>query len=328
MPNKTLIEWTTYTSNPIAPAGGGWGCSKVSPGCAHCYAERLNKRMGNHRDFQGRWEFALKRKELDGLKRLNDRVGDLGIPTYVFLGDMTDIFHPDVPFEMLVELFLVLDECGNLIIQSLTKRPGRMAYFANHVLGGKWPANVWAGTSVESQKYAPRLDVLARVPAKVRFVSYEPALGPVDFGPWLECPHLCLDECGWDNLEREYHSVACATDAQLHWVIYGGESGPGARPMDPVWARSIRDQCIAAGTPQFFKQWGEWIPFGQLEVGPQMATFNQMSLRETGERIYLDGEYIVRLGKKAAGAVLDGREWRELPTSVAVESFSISESSQ
>ena len=318
MPNKTAIEWTDYTSNPIAPVGGGWGCSKVSPGCTNCYAERMNKRMGNKRDFEGKWKFMLKHKELDGLRRLNGTV-DPGATFQVFLGDMTDIFHSDVPFEMLRELFAVLDQCDRLTLQVLTKRPGRMAHFANVVLGGYWPSNVWAGTSVElewdgNRHIAARLDLLTQVPARVRFVSYEPALGPVDFGPWLwpttfgcpSCiehedgvsPHPCMQHDGDDDRSL------------IHWVIAGGESGPGARPPHPDWFRSVRDQCQAAGVPFFFKQWGEWIHYQQIQVGNQMEIYNA-SHRTIRER--WKGGLVCRLGKKAAGALLDGREWREFP---------------
>lgn len=303
MPNKTNIEWTDYTSNPIAPVGGGWGCSKVSPGCDHCYAERLNKWRGNKRDFQGRWKFYLKEKELEGLKRLNYQVGDFGTSTYVFLGDMTDIFHPDVPFTMLEELFAVLDECDLLTVQLLTKRPGRMAYFANQVLGGSWPPNVWAGTSVEAEwdgrrHLIKRLDLLAQVPAKVRFVSYEPALGPVDFTPWLGVQHYPLTP------EAEYVAFR---DPSVHWVITGGESGPGARPMHPAWVRSARDQCQAAGVAFFLKQWGLYEPAGYPVIGN--APWTAMPWLDIGDGF----PPMVRLTNKVGTAFLDGREWREFP---------------
>jgi len=308
MPNKTGIEWTDYSSNPIAPVGGGWGCSKVSPGCEHCYAERINKRMGNHRDFQGRWTFILKDKELEAIFRLNNRVKLQYIdeaaapPTYVFLGDMTDIFHPDVAIVTLEALFRVLASCNRLTFQVLTKRPGRMAYFANDVLGGSWPSNIWAGTSVEQEwdgkrELTARLDLLARVPAKVRFCSYEPVLGPVNFGPWLRADRPDVINPLWGP-----------GDQTLHWIIAGGESGPGARPAHPDWFRQARDQCQAAGVPFFMKQWGEWLPQDE-------CTDEQWSkARERYGEEDSDGWHRwAWVGKKAAGALLDGRAWREMP---------------
>ena len=249
MPNKTAIEWTDYTSNPIAPVGGGWGCSKVSPGCDHCYAERLNKWRGNKRDFRGRWQFRLNEKELDGLIKLNSTSDAGGSPIKVFLGDMTDIFHGDVPFGMLHELFAVLDNLDRLILQTLTKRVGRMAYFANHVLGGSWPENVWAGTSVESAKYLPRLTVLASVPAKVRICSFEPLLEDLDVRPWLTgkwwhckfCDRAYREGDGCDHGLVSSDGVRMA-EGMLDWGIYGGESGPGARPMHPDSARLCSTQ--------------------------------------------------------------------------------------
>ena len=342
MPNKTNIEWTDYTSNPIAPVGGGWGCSKVSPGCDHCYAERLNKWRGNKRDFQGRWKFYLKGKELEDLRRLNDRVANLGTPTYVFLGDMTDIFHPDVPFDMLVDLFFVLDGCSALTFQVLTKRPGEMAHFANWVLPEAydtncpvWPANVWAGTSVEQEwdgrrHLTKRLDLLAQLPAKVRFVSYEPALGPVDLRPWLASQYCanCGDGSAFGRCCGEPLRI---NEPVLSWVIAGGESGRWARPIHHQWARDVRDQCQEAGVPYFFKQWGEYAPFEAIGAASWSKVVRRSSDRtrrvgvvknEKGDEMFegrpiqIDGRIgasLLRVGTKASGAMLDGREWREFP---------------
>jgi protein gp37 len=163
-------------------------------------------------------------------------------PQRIFVCSMGDLFHPRVPWEFIAQVFAVMMRCSQHEFQVLTKRPGRMAHFANVFWPNQgrglgldpmyecgWPSNVWAGTSVESAKYLHRLDVLARVPAKVRFVSLEPLLGHVD----LEMDH-------WLDV--------------LHWVILGSESGPNRRPIDEDWVRSIRDQCNAAGVPFFYKQ--------------------------------------------------------------------------
>ena len=298
MPNKTKIEWTDYTSNPIVPVGGGWGCSKVSPGCDSCYAERLNKWRGNKRDFAGRWEFELKRRELKLLERLPP-----GKRTFVC--DMTDLFHRDIPWLMIEELFKAMALNPEHTFQVLTKRPGRMAYFANHLVD-KWPENVWAGVSIDSQKYVQWLDVLARVPAKVRFVSYEPALGPVDFRPWLP---------GWNPAGSTFESprgterydIDWSPVYPVDWVIAGGESGPRARPAHPDWFRGVRDQCHAAGVPFFFKSWGQWEPAGYPVIGN--APWTGLNWLDVG------GSFppMVRLDYKPDSAFLYGRECREFP---------------
>lgn len=234
MPNKTSIQWTDYTSNPILPKEGGWGCSKVSPGCDHCYAETLNKRFGNGRDFAGKWEFVLNRVELNKLLRLKGSYK-------IFIADMFDLFHSDIPWELTVEVFKVMASLPQHTFQVLTKRPGRMAYFANNIY--EWPSNVWAGTSVESQKYAPRLECLLQVPALVRFVSAEPLLGPLNIKPYFFYCTCSVTPC-------------MCKGVAIQQVIIGGESGPNARPMDLVWARDLIDQCDHLGVAVFMKQMG------------------------------------------------------------------------
>ena len=285
--DKTRLEWTDATWNPVT------GCTKVSPGCDHCYAETFTNRF--------------KRHPFTEVTLHPDRMTQpfaWKTPRMIFTCSMGDLFHSAVPWTFILAVFCTMAETERHTYQVLTTRPGRMAYFAEHIWSkvAPWPANVWAGTSVESQKYAPRLDVLARVPAQVRFVSYEPALGPVDLYPFLNWCRLCLDprdghdDKGWGHYCRA-----------LDWVIAGGESGPGARPAHPDWIRSARDQCQAAGVPFFFKQWGEWAAAGQ-ERAPD--SLGHMVLVESpgGSTIPM-----MRVGKKAAGAVLDGQEWREFP---------------
>ncbi len=180
-------------------------------------------------------------------------------PRLVFVNSMSDLFHPDVPFEFIFEMFKVMRQAAlqqGHIFQILTKRPGRAVAwwgrYAEHFIDG-WPLNVWIGASVESQKYAPRLTVLARLPAPVRFVSAEPLLEQLELAPWLD-------------------------DGALHWVIAGGESGIGARPMELDWARSLRDQSAKAGVAFFLKQLGG-----------------------------------VRNKRSDDAALLDGQRWRQMP---------------
>ena len=274
------IEWTDETWNPVT------GCTKVSPGCDHCYAERVTERFG-------RGPFSEVRLHPDRL----DQPLRWKKPRRIFVVSMGDLFHPRVPWPFVAEVFWTMASAPRHTFQVLTKRPGRMAYFADKVLPEameRWPANVWAGTSVESAKYLPRLKLLAKVPAAVRFVSAEPLLSALDLRPWLRWEDL-------DAIPVDMRGQMKALANGVNWVVAGGESGPGARPMHPQWVREIRDQCQAADVPFFFKQWGEYGPVGP-DHRPAVVDF-------------ADGPVIgmARIGKRAAGAVLDGREWREMP---------------
>lgn len=213
MAGASRIEWTNATWNPVT------GCTKVSPGCKHCYAERMARRltlMGNPRYANG-FRVTLHPDLLS--VPLAWRA-----PRVIFVNSMSDLFHPAVPGEFIEQVFATMEEAHWHTFQVLTKRPERVVALAADL---PWPANVWMGVSVESQRYAWRVDRLRQVPARVRFLSCEPLLGP-----------LRLDLNGID------------------WVIAGGESGPGARPMELDWARSVRDQCAAAGVGFFLKQLG------------------------------------------------------------------------
>lgn len=206
---KTAIEWTDKTWNPTV------GCNKVSPGCKHCYAEALTRRFPNH--FAHGFEFALHPKRLDEPRRWRK-------PSRVFVNSMSDLFHEQMPFEFLEEVFRIMAECPKHVFQILTKRHERMLELAPEL---DWPENVWMGVSVENQDYAHRVDYLRQVPAAVRFLSCEPLIGP-----------LYLDLEG------------------IHWVIVGGESGPKHRTIEASWVGDIREQTHAAGAAFFFKQWG------------------------------------------------------------------------
>ncbi len=223
----TKIEWADEVWNPLT------GCTKVSQGCKHCYAERFAKRQGY--DFS-QVELHPERLEIPlHWKR----------PRRIFVNSMSDLFHEKVPDRFIDQIWIVMARADEHIFQVLTKRPERMMKYCLDYYPPNWVyENIWLGVSVEDQATADeRIPWLLKTPAAVRFVSYEPVLGPVD----LRRP------AGYSPAGN---SPWGASLQGLDWVICGGESGPGARPMDPDWARSARDQCQAAGVAFFMKQMG------------------------------------------------------------------------
>jgi protein gp37 len=213
--DKSGIEWTDATWNPIT------GCTKVSPGCAHCYAEAITLRFKRGGPFlPGKTTIRLHPDRLDQPARWRE-------PRMVFVNSMSDLFHEEVPFHFIRQVFQVMEANPKHTYQVLTKRPERMLEFTS-TRSQAWPDQIWIGVSVENQYWADkRIPLLKRVPAKVRFLSCKPLLRPIDL-----------------DLEG------------IHWVIAGGESGRRARPMDVGWVRSLRDQCANADTPLFVKQLG------------------------------------------------------------------------
>jgi len=232
--DQSGIEWTDATWNPIT------GCTKVSPGCKHCYAERLARRlsaMGNAR-YRNGFAVTLQPDQLTLPLRWRR-------PKRIFVNSMSDLFHEMVPDSYIQRVFEIMAQGGWHTFQVLTKRSDRLLALAPRL---QWSINVWQGVSVEDADHMWRIAHLQQVPAAVRFLSVEPLLGPI--------PKLPLEG--------------------IHWVIVGGESGGGRRPMMPGWVREIRDQCLVAGVAFFFKQWGGRTP-------------------------------------KSSGRVLDGRTWDEMP---------------
>jgi protein gp37 len=361
MAENSKIEWCDHTFNP-------WrGCTKVSPGCANCYAETLSKRnptvLGEWGKGKPRvlasdamWGEPLKWAKLAPYfvqctncgKRFDQRNPPdehtchykWQIPAHprVFCASLADWLDIEVPDFWLTRLLKLIGEAPNLDWLLLTKRPELWSIRMGDVIGssgahaedelwphegaalaedwvvrGNAPPNVWIGTSVEDQtRAAERIPQLLQIPAKVRFLSCEPLLGPVEF----------FDiETGWPFFDL-------SGNPSLHWVIAGGESGPHARPMNPDWARSLRDQCQAAGVPFLFKQWGEWAPANEHENNslhsgychpkgrnaewpspPGLGEYGPTELEARGFR------FVARIGKKAAGRLLDGRTWDQFPDS-------------
>lgn len=258
MSDSSKIEWTDATWNPVT------GCTKVSPGCDRCYAETLAERFrgvpGHY--FEQGFDVVLRPERLDQPMRWKK-------PRRVFVNSMSDLFHEQVPDDYIVTVFTRMWWSPQHTFQVLTKRHGRMRSLVPRIeerlremesdldlldatTSLRWPLpNVWLGVSVEDQKRADlRIPALLDTPAAVRFLSCEPLLGPVDLAAVDGMNVLRGDDTGYEN---GLHWVDGPT---IHWVIVGGESGPGARPMDPAWARQLRDQCTNAGVPYFFKQAG------------------------------------------------------------------------
>ncbi|MBD9406229.1 phage Gp37/Gp68 family protein [Acidovorax sp. ACV02] len=358
MAENTKIEWTDHTFNP-------WiGCTKVGPGCDHCYAENLmDTRMGvavwgpgnsRVRTKEANWKMPLRwDAQADAFMSQHGR------RQRVFCASLADVFDNAVDPQWRIDLFDLIRQTPNLDWLLLTKRVGNVSQMlmdaANATVGTgalnlwltQWafgtnpPSNVWLGATIVNQPEADRdIPKLRRVPARVRFLSMEPLLGPVNLHAWL-CTH-------GDTAKPEQHMGAWCTprNDSVSWVIVGGESGPGARPMHPDWARSLRDQCEAAGVPFLFKQWGDWKPISQMEEEEHGALYkpnviaqpheSQDNLNEIhGRRCtvnstvqHLDGSVhhflepnafpagamtMFHIGKKAAGRLLDGRTWDGFP---------------
>lgn len=224
---SSAIEWTDETWNPVT------GCTRASPGCDHCYMYALYPRLRA----MGVRGYELAPQDVQLLPERLEAPMRWGTPRRVFVNSMSDVFHPRVPYDFVTEIFDVMRVAAaqrGHVFQVLTKRPGRAVGWWNRSqdrYGGVWPRGVWIGTSVENQKYAPRLTVLARVPAEVRFVSAEPLLGKLNLRKWLR-------------------------RGEVQWVIAGGESGYAARPVDLEWLRDLRDQSGEVGVAFFLKQLG------------------------------------------------------------------------
>ena len=296
---KTKIEWADRSWNVIT------GCEKISAGCAHCYAERMAKRLAGRAGYpkENPFEVTLHIDKLDEPLKWKK-------PQRIFVCSMSDLFHEKVPFWFIDEVFATILEAQHHTFLVLTKRPERMReYFAKFRKEYLPIPNVWLGTSVEDQRAAEkRIPELLQIPAEVRFLSCEPLLGP-----------LYLDEIPQVLLSVTKRKDAYLVDSgKLDWVIVGGESGPKARPMNPDWVRGIRDQCLAGNIPFFFKQWGEWQWTDERLEIQRMANGKKerklTSIKIPGAIGYNE-VWFRWVGKIKAGRVLDNREWNEFPMS-------------
>ena len=324
MAENSKIEWTHHTFNP-------WiGCQKVGPGCDHCYAEAWDARGLQQRE--SRWGPHADRTRTSAgnwskPRAWNKAAAGLAERPRVFCASLADVFdnHTSILPEWRADLWALIRATPNLDWLLLTKRPGNIAKMLPPDWGDGYP-NVWLGCTVVNQDEADRdVPKLLAVPARVRFLSMEPLLGPVDLTE-LKNPAVTIGEhiysaldCDVDPEDDEWHG------AKIHLVIVGGESGPGARPMHPDWARSLRDQCQAAGVAFFFKQWGEWeSSLDRDRDDPDWRANYSTNYVDRGKSKWLNlaggsgfhGErfHVMRkVGKARAGRLLDGRTWDQLP---------------
>jgi len=342
MADTSKIEWTDATWNVVT------GCEKVSPGCDNCYAETFAERWrgipGHH--FETGFDVTLRPERLTIPLKWRK-------PKRVFVNSMSDLFHKDIPDEYIARVWAVMALTPQHTYQILTKRHGRMRSLLNDpgfeklvdralltmpeasdpkLTRRSWPLpkpgwplpNVWLGVSVEDQKRADlRVPALLDTAAAVRFLSCEPLLGPIDLGGALRADvYRC--RCGAWERDGATHPLCadCGTpwtykpsSSRIGWVIAGGESGHGARPMSPDWARSLRDQCAAADVPYLFKQWGEYQPTDWKVIGRPADKRNVLvggPIDDLGHRWEMR-----RVGKGKAGRELDGRTWDQFPEPVA-----------
>jgi protein gp37 len=299
MPTKTKIEWCDYVTNPLKakyesepyPLNGGhqvikrgWACVKISEGCANCWASTFNVRLGTGLAYSlpnlEKVQVYVDEGELERLKKINPKgpYKNGRDRALVFPCDMTDLFGSWLSEESIKRVFNAMAETPQMDFMVLTKRPKLMLDF---VAGSAPLRNVILGTSIENEQRAlARWDAMRQLHLRgwKTGISYEPALGPVDWEPF----------------------------SFVNWLICGGESGPGARPMNPLWARLARDFAVEYGIPYFFKQWGEWSPVENLmKLG--IKTFKR-------KPVFMgENQYMVWVGKGLAGHELDGEEWRQVP---------------
>lgn len=314
MAEHSAIEWTDHTFNP-------WeGCQKVGPGCDHCYAETRNARFAGgtainwgpgaprRRTSAANWRKPLVWNSTAGLFYAQHRRRQR-----VFCASLADVFDNAVDPQWREDLFALIRNTPNLDWLLLTKRIGNVAAMISTIPG--WlPDNVWLGATIVNQVEADRdIPKLLAVPARIRFLSMEPLLGPVD---------LASSGALWSDMNGNIVDARSRGLRGIDWVIVGGESGSGARPMHPDWARSLRDQCAAAGVAFLFKQWGEWTPgvnvgrmTGIVDTASLFAGswhFGRENLSTTDGHID-DEPDLYRVGKKAAGRVLDGMQHDGFP---------------
>jgi protein gp37 len=319
---NTKIEWCDKTYNPVT------GCTKISPGCQNCYAERMSKRLAGRGGYpiDEPFKVTLHPDKLDEPLHWKK-------PSRIFVCSMSDLFHEDVPFNFIGKVFATMANAPQHTFLILTKRAGAMKDFFDAYYSAAWALpNVWLGVTAENQEQADkRIPILLQIPAAKRFVSVEPMLSAVNLSRYLKWP-ICKH---WDadgnprifgKYRWEKQGLVAKGWVGLDHVICGGESGPGARPMHPDWVRSLKDQCVADGIPFMLKQWGEYVvpedgtrscrvcgctEHNACDGGCSWVEPNLCS-NCIGKATMPGGDRAVkycRVGKKQAGRLLDGQLW-------------------
>uniref|UniRef100_I2Q2Q7 Bacteriophage protein gp37 n=1 Tax=Desulfovibrio sp. U5L TaxID=596152 RepID=I2Q2Q7_9BACT len=363
MAQQSKIEWCDATWNPVV------GCSPVSPGCDHCYAARMAHRLGANPATPQFTGLTGVDQKWTGETRFVQGALNLPLtwrkPRRIFVCSMGDLFHESVPFAWVDQVFAVMALAPQHTFMVLTKRPERMRQFCAmgrygilrqvlHEIGAPninpgWPLpNVWLGVTIENQEQAvARVPILLETPGAKRFVSVEPMLGQVRLR-CLSVPDAFLDPFGdrwcttWDALDGTRGTSPFGRNdpftgpkgSHLDWVICGGETGPGARPTNPEWVRSLRDQCVkACDVPFFFKQWGEWAPSDNFPSNTPFKHWKEFlrgvdepkrlalrgwdydaNAKKFGEKVaYGPFTLVVKAGKHRAGRLLDSEEWTYFP---------------
>jgi len=292
------------TWNPIV------GCSKVSPGCDNCYAEKMAKRIvGMLEKNKGEtYHSYLWVKDWNGRTALNtdqiDKPLQWQAPRMIFVCSMGDLFHESNHFKMIDQVFDIIQRCPQHIFIILTKRPEKMSRYYQI-----FHKNVWLGVTAENQEQAnKRIPILLQIPAAKRFVSIEPMLGPVEIKDYLryDCDCGICNFCNGQKVEN------------IDWVICGGESGSKARPMHYEWVRSLRDQCKAIDVPFFFKQWGEWIPANEMpeewgHFADVKGTHSWVNQSDGKDTCIGPGVMTINVGRNKAGNLLDNQQHHEWP---------------
>lgn len=306
---KSGVDWATDSWSPMS------GCSHAgSPSCDACYARSMAIRFAGGKVFPNGFDVTLFPERLEQPLHWKK-------PRNVFVCPTGDLFHDDVPFEFIEQVVHHTQYARQHIYQFLTKRAERMAafwcWFSNrNCIDPDSPdlpyPNVWLGVTAENQEMADeRIPVLLQVPAAVHWVSIEPMLGPMMLENYFSysdyCPGHDWGDPGYPPIECSF----CEHHPGVDWIVVGGESGPKARPTNPNWVRSIRDQCQAVGAPFYMKQWGCWVSpdnYG-FDIGaPDISLCKR--------HVFPDGQEVYRTGKKFAGHMLDGKEWRQFPGDV------------
>ena len=331
----TKIEWADETWNPVI------GCSKISAGCENCYAEKMACRLAHmgKRAYQDVVDPLRDPAEMisgdtdNWFKKWNGKTSFIESalekplhwkkPRRVFVCSMGDLFHESFNYRgaAMRSIFRTMAMANTHTFIILTKRPERMQRCIDFLYGPDFAEempHVWLGVTAENQETADhRIPVLLQIPAAVRFVSVEPMLGPVDLRS-IRYDHLVdIDSLTGDH--GVFRPLQGRSQDKLDWVICGGETGPGARPMHPDWVRSLLDQCYTAQTPFFFKRWGEWARWEDPDCN-YMFDFNRDEMDAKHKRTVFCGRMFYRIGKKRAGRILDGLHYDEFPANDSITS--------